>query len=62
MYVRPYPHLHLHRHPAEFINAIRGTEKIKLTTFEDGVAYMEFTEAVYRSMQQKQAIELPLSL
>jgi predicted dehydrogenase len=33
----------------EFINAIRGKEKVKLTTFEDGVKYMQFTEAVSRS-------------
>ena len=33
----------------EFINAIRGKEKVKFTTFEDGVKYMQFTEAVTRS-------------
>lgn len=44
----------------EFINAIRGKEKITLTTFEDGVKYMEFTEAVWRSMQEGKAIGLPL--
>lgn len=27
----------------EFINAIRGLEKVKLTTFNQGVDYMEFT-------------------
>jgi predicted dehydrogenase len=36
----------------EFINAIRGNEMIKLTTFEDGVRYMKFTEAVNRSMDE----------
>ncbi len=30
----------------EFINAIRGIETVKLTTFQEGVRYMEFTEAV----------------
>ena len=30
----------------EFINAIRGKEPITYTTFEDGVKYMAFTEAV----------------
>ncbi len=30
----------------EFINAIRGVETVKLTTFHEGVRYMEFTEAV----------------
>jgi predicted dehydrogenase len=33
----------------EFVNAIRGREKIALTTFEDGVRYMEFTDAVAES-------------
>jgi hypothetical protein len=30
------------------------------TTFEDGVRYMEFTEAVLRSAQSGQSIGLPL--
>ena len=33
----------------EFVNAIRGREKVGLTTFEDGVRYMEFTDAVAQS-------------
>jgi predicted dehydrogenase len=33
----------------EFVNAIRGREKVALTTFEDGVRYMEFTDAVAHS-------------
>ncbi len=33
----------------EFVNAIRGREEIARTTFEDGVRYMEFTDAVTRS-------------
>lgn len=44
----------------EFINAIRGQEEITHTNFEDGVKYMEFTEAVTRSMQEGQVIALPL--
>ena len=44
----------------EFINAIRGKEKISYTTFEEGVRYMEFTEAVIRSAQTGTAINLPL--
>ena len=44
----------------EFVNAIRGVEAVSLTTFEDGVRYMEFTEAVFRSRQTGQAIPLPL--
>jgi predicted dehydrogenase len=43
-----------------FVNAIRGLEPVRLTTFEDGVRYMEFTEAVYRSRQTGMAIPLPL--
>jgi len=44
----------------EFINAIRGQEEITHTNFEDGVKYMEFTEAVTRSMQSGCAVALPL--
>ena len=33
----------------EFVNAIRGREKIARTNFEDGVRYMEFTDAVARA-------------
>lgn len=44
----------------EFINAIRGIESVRLTTFENGVRYMEFTEAVSRSQQTGTAIPLPL--
>lgn len=36
----------------EFVNAIRGTEEISRTTFEDGVRYMAFTDAVARSVQE----------
>ncbi len=43
----------------EFINAIHGRETIRLTPFETGVKYMEFTEAVARSMAQGRAIPLP---
>jgi len=44
----------------EFVNAIRGHEAISHTTFTDGVMYMEFTEAVHRSMASRSAISLPL--
>lgn len=44
----------------EFINAIRGREPITHTTFDDGVKYMEFTEAVARSMLEARAVNLPL--
>jgi len=44
----------------EFVNAIRGLEKITHTTFSDGLKYMQFTEAVARSLSEKRAISLPL--
>ncbi|MBN1482234.1 gfo/Idh/MocA family oxidoreductase [candidate division KSB1 bacterium] len=44
----------------EFINAIRGLEYVQLTTFAAGVKYMEFTEAVSKSMASGQKINLPL--
>jgi predicted dehydrogenase len=44
----------------EFVNAIRGTEQVSMLTFEAGVHYMEFTEAVYRSSQTGEAVHLPL--
>ncbi|CAL8462816.1 g2350 [Coccomyxa elongata] len=44
----------------EFVGAIRGTEKIQRTTFEQGVRYMEFTEAVTRSFQSGCTVRLPL--
>ena len=42
----------------EFVNAIRGREKISRTSFEDGVRYMEFTDAVAKSMATGQAVEV----
>lgn len=44
----------------EFIGAIRGHAPVTRTTFEDGIRYMEFTEAAIRSAQSGQAIGLPL--
>jgi predicted dehydrogenase len=44
----------------EFISAIRGLEKVKLTTFEDGLKYMQFTEAVTRSAASGKSIEVQL--
>lgn len=44
----------------EFVNAIRGKETITHTSFEDGVKYMEFTEAALRSAADGIAINLPL--
>jgi predicted dehydrogenase len=42
----------------EFVNAIRGREKIAFTTFEDGVRYMEFTDAVAMSAASGRAVEV----
>ena len=44
----------------EFIGAIRGEGPVGDTTFHDGVRYMEFTEAVIRSAQERRTIALPL--
>ena len=44
----------------EFANAIRGTEQITMVPFETGVHYLEWTEAVIRSAQTGQAMNLPL--
>lgn len=41
-----------------FINTIRGNEEVELTTFEDGVKYMAFTEAVSRSLAERCAVSL----
>jgi predicted dehydrogenase len=45
---------------AEFIEAIRTGAPVRFTDFATGVAYMEFTEAVARSAQRGEAVELPL--
>jgi len=42
----------------EFVNAIRGIEQVRRTTFADGVRYMEFTEAVVQSARSGQGIAL----
>ncbi len=42
----------------EFVNAVRGLEEISHTSFEDGVNYMLFTEAVARSMSQGRTVSL----
>ena len=44
----------------EFVNAIRGVEPVSHTTFEDGVKYMEFTEAELRSAAEGRDSALPL--
>jgi predicted dehydrogenase len=50
-----------HRVEEEFINAIRGRERVSMNTFEIGVRYMEWTEAIYRSARSGTAVQLPLA-
>lgn len=45
---------------ADFVDSIRNGTTVRLTEFETGVRYMEFTEAVARSAQLGRAVELPL--
>ena len=46
---------------ADFVEAIRGGERPRLTDFETGVAYMEFTEAVHISSREGRRVYLPLA-
>jgi predicted dehydrogenase len=50
-----------HRVEEEFVNAIRGRERVAMNTFEIGVRYMEWTEAIYRSASAGTTVELPLA-
>jgi predicted dehydrogenase len=50
-----------HRVEEEFINAIRGRERIAMNTFEIGVQYMEWTEAIHRSAASGETVSLPLA-
>jgi predicted dehydrogenase len=50
-----------HRVEEEFVNAIRGLEQVKMNTFEIGVRYMEWTEAIYRSAESGTTVDLPLA-
>ncbi len=45
---------------ADFVDAIRRGTPIRFTDFMTGVSYMEFTEAVARSAQRGESVELPL--
>jgi predicted dehydrogenase len=45
----------------EFINAIRGRERVTHTDFFTGVRYMEWTTAVSQSLHRNEAVLLPLS-
>ncbi|MGH8735098.1 MAG: Gfo/Idh/MocA family protein, partial [Burkholderiales bacterium] len=42
----------------EFVNAIRGKETITRTSFEEGVRYMEFTDAVTKSATTGQTVDV----
>jgi predicted dehydrogenase len=44
----------------EFVQAIREGTPVSMTDFATGVQYMEFTEAVVRSAERGEAVELPL--
>jgi predicted dehydrogenase len=46
---------------AEFVDSIRTGAPVRFTDFPTGVAYMEFTEAVARSAESGEAVELPLA-
>jgi len=45
---------------ADFVDAICEGRPVELTAFATGVQYMEFTEAVARSAQRGEVVELPL--
>lgn len=47
-----------HRVEEEFVNAIRGLEPVTLNTFEIGVRYMEWTEAIHRSAASGRVVTL----
>jgi predicted dehydrogenase len=52
----------VHRVEEEFINAIRGREPVTMNTFEIGVRYMEWTEAIHRSAASGAVVSLPLAV
>ena len=45
----------------DFVDSIRRKAPVRLTSFLDGVRYMEFTEAVARSARSGETIALPLA-
>jgi predicted dehydrogenase len=51
----------VHRVEEEFVNAIRGRERIAMNTFEIGVRYMEWTEAIHSSAASGATVDLPLA-
>ena len=44
----------------DFVNSIRLGQPVRLTNFNDGVRYMEFTEAVARSSMSGRTVDLPV--
>jgi predicted dehydrogenase len=46
---------------ADFVDSIRTGAPVRLTDFATGVRYMEFTEAVARSAESGEVVELPLA-
>ena len=44
----------------EFINAVRGQERVKFTDFETGVSYMELSQAAHISWSESRRVNLPL--
>ncbi|MDQ3700085.1 MAG: Gfo/Idh/MocA family oxidoreductase [Chloroflexota bacterium] len=46
---------------ADFIKAVREGRRDPEPSFEDGLKYMEFTTAVFQSIDQEHAVDLPLS-
>jgi predicted dehydrogenase len=51
----------VHRVEEEFVNAIRGRERVTLNTFDIGVRYMEWTEAIHLSAASGATVDLPLA-
>ena len=51
----------VHRVEEEFINAIRGREQVSMKTFEIGVRYMEWTEAVHSQRRLRHRRAAPLA-
>lgn len=60
-YPNPPEGQYRHRVEEEFINAIRGLEPVSMNTFEIGVRYMEWTEAIYSSAESGSTVSLPLA-
>ena len=53
-----YPLGDKHQTEIEFIESIRGNCQARETTFENGVRYMEFTESVFKSIQNQDMVHL----